>query len=51
MLIWKKVAAELFLKTRVSVTPIDAESVLITGDLSPKDRIVSAGVGLLAQIR
>ena len=50
-LIWKKVAAELFLKTRVSVTPIDAESVLITGDLSPKDRIVSAGVGLLAQIR
>ena len=51
MLIWKKVAAELFLKTRVSVTPIDAESVLVTGDLSPKDRIVSAGVGLLAQIR
>ncbi|MDB4826131.1 efflux RND transporter periplasmic adaptor subunit [Gammaproteobacteria bacterium] len=50
-LIWKKVAAELFLKTRVSVTPIDAESVLISGDLSPKDRIVSAGVGLLAQIR
>ena len=50
-LVWKKLSAEIFLKTQVSVVPIDAKTVLVTGNLAPNDRVVSAGVGLLAQIR
>ncbi len=50
-LVWKKLSAEIFLKTQVSVVPIDAKTVLVAGNLAPNDRVVSAGVGLLAQIR
>jgi hypothetical protein len=50
-LVWKKISAELFQKIRVAVVPIDAEHVLVEGDLLPNDRVVSSGVGVLAQIR
>lgn len=49
--VWKKIAPELFRQVRVAVTPIDADMVLVSGNLLPTDRVVSSGVGLLSQIR
>ena len=50
-LLWSKISSEEFLQHRVSVTPIDAEHVLVVGEIALNPRIVSEGVGLLAQIR
>jgi len=50
-LIWSKISPEEFLQHRVLVTPIDAEHVLVLDDITANPRVVSEGVGVLAQIR
>lgn len=50
-LIWERRSAEGFVAHHVSVTPIDADSVLVTSPVSGTMRIVTNGVATLGQVQ
>jgi hypothetical protein len=51
MSVWVRVDAERFAARQVRVRPLDTGHVAITDGLQDGDRVVSAGAGLLSQVR
>ena len=49
--VWLHKDAEQFVQQVVQTRPLDARSVVVTSGLKDKDRVVSQGASLLAQIR
>jgi membrane fusion protein, heavy metal efflux system len=49
--VWIKLGAERYLAQRVTVRPLDAETVIVTQGLGADNRVVVQGAPLLAQIR
>ena len=49
--VWVRDGAERFIQRRVKVAPLDAARVAVVAGLAEGDRVVTAGAGLLAQVR
>ena len=49
--VWVRDGAERFIQRRVKVTPLDAARVAVVDGLADGERVVTAGAGLLAQVR
>lgn len=49
--VFEHVAAETFVPRRVTVEPLDAEHVLVTGEVAPGARLVTTGAVFIAQVR
>lgn len=49
--VWQHIDPERFIARQVRVEPFDGERVLVTGGISPTDRIVVHGAELLSQVR
>ena len=50
-IVWIKISAERYLPQRVTVRPVDAETIVVTQGLGADNRVVVQGAPLLAQIR
>ena len=50
-MLWHHIDPERFVARQVRVEPFDGDRILVTGGISPKDRIVVHGAELLGQVR
>jgi multidrug efflux pump subunit AcrA (membrane-fusion protein) len=49
--VWEHTTPETFVPRTVRVTPVDARRVLVSGEVEPDMRLVTAGAGLISQVR